>query len=168
MKFRTYLPNGPELWLIILQRVALLEQYKFRSSARWRASKLICGGLYRRQLLLLGTQLRVRDNQCSFLEDIADRWVDCPLPPMTLQDVNQYQKQLQEHNNVLSCNETHRYLMEGFYPIDCSQEAIKLLSNSRVPADPDDFLYWENDRLREAGAMSRWTLAVLVPPTQRT
>ena len=115
---------------------------------------------------IIGTILRPRPEVTIKIQRISDSWQgsNCGAFSVSLDDILEYRKQLNELLGA-DCNHSYAAFAEGIYPIDCSPDVARRLTDEEMPDDFDaTFIKWRGKPERFLGSLDRqerWHLYIL-------
>lgn len=157
---RDYDISLPVLVLAIEQNPQYPREYKFKPTRKWLPIQHQTAGYACHQRYLDGFILNPRNpERLKLLNDVyLDSCIN--MWGLVLSQVNEYNKRIQELLGV-TCEFSFMDLEEGIYPIDATQENIKLLAKDKLPKELDNLVDWSAKLDKSFGCIGRWKLFIL-------
>ena len=138
--------------------------YKFKKTRKFISIAHQTAGHGCHQHYMMGTVLVPKRDVFKKMRLIDEEWLnsDCGIFSTSLDSILLYREHLDEYLNVDS-NLSYMDFEEGIYPIDCTRENIKKLTDEKLPEDLDDLIQWKDISSWErfCGIVDRWNLFIL-------
>ena len=150
----------PLLVVAIKQQDGL--DYKFNEPEKWLRITHQVAGHGCHQVNLLAMPLEPNEITMKLMLKLEETFFESDLGclGLALQDVVSYNELLREYG--LHCEASFQELKEAVYPIDCTEEHIRLLCKNKLPKNMDDLINWEENHLfRLLGCINRWHLFII-------
>lgn len=137
--------------------------YKFTEPNKWLQISHQTAGHGCHQHKLWVRKLQPKTSTISKnIKVLNDRWLDsdCGIFGVSLTEANNYNEDLQRLFGV-HCNHQWSMFEEGIYPIDCTEEHLKAMTDTKLPKDLDDMLIFSSSISKLCGSINRWNLLIL-------
>jgi hypothetical protein len=138
-------------------------ELKFTKSRTWIKLAHQSGGISCNQSYFFATFLNPKSTKV--LENIIllqNKWFESNVGAFgtSLDSIIEYREDIKKLFGV-DCNSSWKKFQESVYPIDCTDENIKKLTDESFPEDLDNLIDWNNGFERAAGCIGRWSLCIL-------
>lgn len=150
----------PVLVLAIDQRSDSPKHYNFKPSRQWLKVRHQTAGIACHQRCMDATILNPREP--GKIKTLNDVYLDSCINMwgLVLDVVLEYRQRINQLFGV-DCNGTFMDLEEGIYPVDVTQENLKILCKDRLPKDLDSLISWESALAKAFGCVGRWKIYIL-------
>lgn len=169
MKFKRedfkYIQNDePLLVLAVKVNPDYYGEYKFTNKRDFVKIAHQTAGIGCHQHYMVGTILKPKWHILANMQTLTAKWLDSCAGVMGvhLNDVVAYREDLKRFFQM-DCNLSYRDFEEAIYPIDCTTENLKVLTDEQLPENLDDLIVFSDDMQRFIGSIGRWSLYILGP-----
>jgi hypothetical protein len=135
---------------------------RFGRSRIWQKIAHQTAGLSCHQRHIIGTILTPKSLEIeTAVKSLCDKWLDSNMGcfGLGLAEANEYSNDLKRlFGKDVSCESSWRHLEEAWYPVDCTKDALSVLTSDILPENLDDLIEWGNGWERAYGCINRWTL----------
>jgi hypothetical protein len=151
----------PMLVLAIREHAGYPHDWNFREPERWSRVVHQTAGHACHQHYMWAMELEPNRAARTLMAELNHdvRLENLGLFGVPLDEVLYYRGRIQEFG--LDCNGSYPDLEEAIYPIDCSVEVVRQVSDTPVPDDLDELIAWRDNRERLPGSIGRWRLYIL-------
>jgi len=153
----------PIVVLGIIHRGSRPEGYNLKAIREWTKIGHQSAGHGCHHIYIQGTILEPKPDIAHQIKILNDKWLesDCGIFGVSLDELMEYRMDLKTLFEV-DCNISHQHFEEAIYPIDCTPDNIKRLTNENIPENLDDFIEFDDKPFsRLAGMINRWSLFIL-------
>jgi len=157
--FATY----PQLVLGIQFSGDFCPAYTFKPGREFVIISHQCAGHACLHKNILGTVLTVKDVATMIqLQKLCNKWEGscCGQFYTSLDDLINYREDLRSLLNC-DCNRSYQSFVEGWYPVDLTDQSLAALASDILPSDHDDLIEWEYESQQFCGIVGRWSLVIL-------
>jgi hypothetical protein len=138
-------------------------ELKFNKTRTWTKIAHQSAGIACHQSYFFGTFLTPKS--IKVLENtilLQNKWLDSNAGAfgVSLDSILEYRKDIKDMFGV-DCNSCWNKFEESIYPIDCTTENIKKLTDDQLPEDLDELIDWDSGFGRAIGCIGRWSLYIL-------
>lgn len=141
--------------------------FNFTHPNKWHRVYHQTAGLACRHTTFVARRLAIKEEVREKIKKIHNHYYGTSLGGFqpSLDELISYQEKLKEiFANCIDCQNTYKYLQEGQYPIDPTQDALDYLVNEPIPNSLNDWVNWDDDSIdRMAGMVGRWRLLIIAP-----
>jgi len=140
-----------------------IERYDFTHDREWKLVAHQMAGISCNQKYMYATELTPRNSTVRRnIKKITEHWLNTDVGTFgsNLIEVNEFNDQLSRFFDV-QCNISYLDFQEAYYPIDCTHDNIKKMTNAELPKNLNDLIIWQRDHSAIFGSIDRWKLLIL-------
>lgn len=141
-----------------------IEHYKFKPGKNFINIAHQTGGLSCHQHYMVGIVLKPKWHILVNMQSLVNKWLDTNVGVFgaQLNDVVEYREDLKRFFQM-DCNESYTDFQEAIYPIDCTHDNLRQLTDDTLPDHLDDLIQFEDAFQSFVGSVNRWNLYILGP-----
>lgn len=137
-------------------------KYNFNDGRKWRKIEHQTAGNACHHHYILGTIIEPKSNVFKNMVELSGKWIgtNCGVFGVSLNTVLEYREDLKNLFDV-DCNGCYDNFEEAIYPIDCTRENLKNMTDTVFPEDLNNLISWEDELSKFCGCVGRWNLWIL-------